>query len=78
MADHQIDAEVVASVVEHQQALRSLVTGDKSSECKDTLVVAAPATAPDMPLATAVVPPEPSLKVAAPGLIKLGTRKTGE
>ena len=64
MADHQVDADVVASVVEHQQALRALVTGDKSSECKATLV----ATPVDAQLAA----PQ------APGLIKLGTRKAGE
>ncbi len=72
MADHQIDPEVVASVVEHQQALRSLVTGDKSSECKDTLVVA-PADTPVEVVATTAV----ASTTGRPGLIKLGTRKVG-
>lgn len=75
MADHQIDAEVVASVIEHQQALRSLVTGDKSSECKDTLVVAAPELAADEPRATVVAA---SPVVAGIGLVTLGIRKSGE
>lgn len=69
MADHQIDAAVVASIVEHQQALRALVTGDKSSECKATLVVAT-AEAQVAEEATAV----PSVAAGAPVLIKLGTR----
>ncbi len=78
MADHQIDAEVVASVVEHQQALRSLVTGDKSSECKDTLVVAAPEMAAEVPPVTAEASAPGIAGVAGIRLVTLGTRKTGE
>lgn len=64
MAAHNVDPEVVASVVEHQQALRTQVTGDKGSECKDTLVVAAHE-------AVAVAPP------TLTKLGKLGNRKPG-
>ena len=44
MAAHNVDADVQASWIEHTQALRAQVTGDKGSECKDTAVVAQPAT----------------------------------
>ena len=69
MADHHIDAAVVASIVEHQQALRALVTGDQSSECKTTLVVAPPETQL-AEAATAV----PAVAPSAPTFIKLGRR----
>ena len=43
MAANNVDADVQASWVEHTQALRDQVTGDKGSDCKDTSVVAQPA-----------------------------------
>ena len=46
MADHGVDAEVQRVWIEHAQALRSQVTSDKGSECKDTSVGAKLAVAP--------------------------------
>jgi hemoglobin len=52
MADHGVDAEVQRVWIEHSQALRSQITKDQGSECKDTsvgqkLAVARPAQDPD-------------------------------
>jgi hemoglobin len=47
MRDHGVDPEVQRVWIEHAQALRSQITSDKGSECKDTSVVAAGAPAPD-------------------------------
>jgi hemoglobin len=62
MADHQVDPEVRAAWMAHQDALRAQITKDKGSECKDTSVGAAPK------LAVAVPPPDPDRA------IKLGRR----
>ena len=86
LADHSIDAEVVASIVEHQQALRAMVTGDKGSECKDTLVVeqaaaitasaqAAAAAGATADLAAGAI--DRSASANPNPMIKLGKRKTG-
>lgn len=54
MADHAVDAEVQRVWIEHTQALRSQITRDQGSECKDTgegrpkLVIAA--EQPDKPI----------------------------
>jgi hemoglobin len=47
LRDHQIDPDVQRVWIEHTQALRSQVTKDAGSECKDTSVVAPPPSAPD-------------------------------
>ncbi len=48
MRDHAVDLEVQRVWIEHTQALRSQVTRDVGSECKDTSVVASePAIATD-------------------------------
>ncbi len=64
MVDHKIDDAVVASIVEHQQALRALVTGDTGSECKATLVVT-------------TAPPQDTVLANPNSMIKLGKRKPG-
>lgn len=40
MAAHAVDPEVVRVWIEHQQALRSQITADRGSECKDSGVAA--------------------------------------
>jgi hemoglobin len=40
MAAHGVDDEVARAWIEHQQALRSQITGDRGSECKDSGVPA--------------------------------------
>jgi len=53
MRDHAVDPEVQRVWIEHTQALRSQVTRDTGSECKDTSVVApklAIAPDPDRPI----------------------------
>ncbi len=40
MADHGVDPDVQRVWIEHAQALRSQITKDQGSECKDTSVVA--------------------------------------
>ena len=52
MRDHGVDPEVRRVWLEHSQALRSQITKDQGSECKDTsvgqkLAVARPAQDPD-------------------------------
>jgi hemoglobin len=47
MRDHHVDPDVQRVWIEHTQALRSQVTSDKGSECKDTSVVAPPPSAPN-------------------------------
>ena len=47
MRDHGVDPDVQRVWIEHTQALRSQVTSDKGSECKDTSVVAPPPPAPN-------------------------------
>ena len=42
MRDHDVDPDVQRVWIEHTQALRSQVTRDAGSECKDTSVVTAP------------------------------------
>ena len=42
MRDHGVDAEIQRVWIEHAQALRSQITSDKGSECKDTSVVGEP------------------------------------
>ena len=46
MRDHRVDPEVQRAWLDHSLALRSQITSDRGSECKDTSVVA-PATPPD-------------------------------
>jgi hypothetical protein len=55
LRDHDVDPEVQQAWIDHQQALRSQITRDQGSECKDTsaagpklAVVAAPD--PDRPI----------------------------
>ena len=36
LRDHAVDPEVVAAWIDHQQSLRSQITRDQGSECKDT------------------------------------------
>jgi hemoglobin len=73
MADHDVHPEVVDSIIQHQQALRALVTGDKGSECKDTLVAAQFVTSQQQGLTVLAQPPAKPLQ--AEGLIKLGVRR---
>jgi hemoglobin len=42
MRDHGVDPEVERVWIEHAQALRSQITTDQGSECKDTSVVVEP------------------------------------
>ncbi|HEY1550221.1 MAG TPA: group 1 truncated hemoglobin [Kofleriaceae bacterium] len=58
MRDHDIDAEVQREWLEHSQALRSQITKDKGSECKDTSVVA-----PRLAVAPPVQDPETKIKL---------------
>jgi hemoglobin len=49
MADHGVDPDVQREWIEHAQALRSQITKDQGSECKDTSVAGAKlAVAPPM------------------------------
>lgn len=63
MADHGVDAEVQKAWIDHQLAMRALVTGDKGSEC-------------DHDLATARTVVDAASPAAPPtdGLVKLGRR----
>jgi hemoglobin len=63
MADHHVDPEVQQSWIDHQLAMRALVTGDKGSEC-------------DHDLATARTVVDAASPAAPPssGLVKLGRR----
>jgi hemoglobin len=54
MADHAVDPDVQRIWVEHTQALRSQITRDQGSECKDTgeanREIAIPPKNPDAPI----------------------------
>lgn len=56
LADHHVAPEVCQAWIEHTQALRSQVTRDQGSECKDTgelapkLAIALPPPSPDRPI----------------------------
>lgn len=53
MRDHDVDPEVQASWIDHTNALRSQITRDKGSECKDTAESQpkpAPVVDPDKPV----------------------------
>jgi hypothetical protein len=61
MAAHDVDPDVARVWIEHQQALRSQITVDRGSECKDSGV---PAGFGEPPAAPEVVPP--AVTAAAP------------
>jgi hemoglobin len=63
LADHHVDPEVQKAWIDHQLAMRALVTGDKGSEC-------------DHDLATARTVVDAASPAAPPGdgLVKLGRR----
>ena len=53
LRDHGVDPEVQRAWIDHTLSLRSQITRDQGSECKDTgvkLAVAAPAKDPDAPV----------------------------
>ncbi|CAN5589509.1 hypothetical protein BH11MYX1_BH11MYX1_42800 [soil metagenome] len=56
MRDNQVHPDVQQVWIEHTQALRSQITRDKGSECKDTTVVAPK-------LAVAPPPPDPDKRI---------------
>jgi hemoglobin len=60
LRDHHVDAEVQQAWIDHQLALRSQITRDQGSECKDTAAAA--------PKLAIVAPDDPSRP------IKLGRR----
>ena len=57
MRDNQVDPDVQRVWIEHTQALRSQITRDKGSECKDTRVADTPR------LAVAPPPHDPDKKI---------------
>ena len=55
MRDHTVDPDVQAAWIEHTQSLRSQITRDQGSECKDTSsagpkLAVAPESDPDRPI----------------------------
>jgi hemoglobin len=58
MRDHHVDPDVQRVWIEHTQALRSQVTRDQGSECKDTSVVA-----PKLAVAVPAADPDKKIKL---------------
>lgn len=76
LADHAVDPEVIRVWIDHQLALRSQITVDRGSECKDSGVELPPASVlerTEAPVITTqpAVPPAP---LAERGLIRLGRK----
>jgi hemoglobin len=74
LAKHNVDAAVQASWIDHQLALRSQVTGDAGSECKNTLVAEQFAKAQQQGLTIVSTPPT-LVPVTEQGLITVGKRR---
>jgi hemoglobin len=75
LVSHKVDAEVAQAWIDHQLALRSQVTGDAGSECKNTLVPPLPSDLLSAPSGSQIedhnVLPTPPR--AQPALIKIGS-----
>ena len=56
MRAHAVDADIQTTWLAHQEALRSQITRDRGSECKDTSVADAPRLAIAKPAPAAAVP----------------------
>jgi hemoglobin len=79
MAAHGVDDEVARAWIEHQQALRSQITPDRGSECKDSGVPARFGEGATGPEATvAAVPHVPAaIKPVVEGMfVRLGRKPT--
>jgi hemoglobin len=75
MAAHGVDDEVARSWIEHQQALRSQITVDRGSECKDSGVPATFGEPPASPEAAAAAVTATVTKPAVEGFfIRLGRK----
>lgn len=77
LADHAVDPEVAQVWIDHQLALRSQITVDRGSECKDSGVELAPSQVverAEAPLAATTQPAVPAAPLAERGLIRLGRK----
>ena len=64
LREHAVDPEVQETWIDHTLALRSQITSDKGSECKDTSVVAAaPNVAPNVAIAQPGPDPDKPVKL---------------
>lgn len=75
LAEHAVDPEVVRVWIEHQLALRSQITVDRGSECKDSGVELPPAGVIERTEAPATTQPAvPAAPLAERGLVRLGRK----
>jgi hemoglobin len=76
LAAHQVDDEVARVWVEHQQALRPLITRDRGSECKDSGVAADSVGALGAVQVGGAVADRAAAAAPSSGLVRLGRRRT--